>query len=383
MDKLLRAWERDAILRLGAFVLLMLGWVALARVAHAADGAGARDVQDGLALKAARPPDLDAARAAFERAAVSDDPTAAAEGLYLLAEMDDESFLFASALARYKASFARSPSSPYTPRAVSRASWLREHSEGDFAPLVRLETVRRDSALANNPAAIDALAKDADGFPPGRVQVEARMLVAEAYIGRMHRSDEGLAELKRVASDRHADVLTARQAAREIVDAYVAEGDLDAAARAARELGNKLDPKVGRDLARLARRRTLHRVAIFNVVAVLLCAALSLALGKGSWGALARELRRFGPFALAFVVYVGLIGGWLASSYESGNALPFILLGGATLLLGAAARAWAVTGSPRRWARGLRAALCASSVVAAGFLLLERIDASYLAGFGL
>jgi len=186
-----------------------------------------------------------------------------------------------------------------------------------------------------------------------------------------------------VASDRHADVLTARQAAREIVDAYVAEGDLDAAARAARELGNKLDPKVGRDLARLARRRTLHRVAIFNVVAVLLCAALSLALGKGSWGALARELRRFGPFALAFVVYVGLIGGWLASSYESGNALPFILLGGATLLLGAAARAWAVTGSPRRWARGLRAALCASSVVAAGFLLLERIDASYLAGFGL
>ncbi len=309
----------------------------------------------------------------------------AAEALYTLATEQDAKLDFKAALASYEASVARSPSNRWAPRAIVRASSLRNHAEGGFAPLATLERVRRDPQRANDPTAIAELAREAEGFPPGLVRVEAEMLVAEAYLGRMNHPDLGLVELRKVVADPKADVLTSRQAARELVDTMAAQGDLDGAARTARELGNKLDPKVVKSIARQLRARVAHRVAVGELGMMLLFALGSVVLGlrRGALPTLGRELRRAAPFALAFAAYAGLVGGGLASSYESGSATPFFAIGLATFLLVLVARAWGTTGSAAKGARIARAVLCGTSVLAAGFLILERVDATYLEGFGL
>jgi hypothetical protein len=186
-------------------------------------------------------------------------------------------------------------------------------------------------------------------------------------------------------ADPRADVLTSRQAARELVETTADRGDLDGAARIAKDLGPKIDPKVVVAIVRRLRRRVAHRVATVDLAAVTLLAAGSLALGwrRGALPVVLREIRRIAPFAVAFAAYAGILGGWLASSYEAGNAAPFWAIGGTTLVLGLLARAWGAVGSKRSGPRALRAILCATGVLAAGFLVLERIDATYLQGFGL
>ena len=334
----------------------------------------------GLLARADAPPDVVAN-------AASPDPNVAADALYAMAAREDADFDFKAALASYEACAARSPSNRWAPRSIVRASSLRNHAEGDFAPLVELERVRRDPQRANDPATVAALARDAEGFPPGLVRVEAEMLVAEAYLGRMNRPAEGLVELRRVVADPKADVLTSRQAARELVDTMAGQGDLDGAARTAQELGKKLDPKVLASVARRLRRRVAHRVsvadlALFGVLALgsLVVAAVR---GKGALGVVGHTLRRAAPFALAFAAYAGLVGGGLASSYETGNASPFLGIGAATFVLVLLARAWGTAGSQATAMRAARALLSGTSVLAAGFLILEHIDATYLEGFGL
>jgi hypothetical protein len=331
-----------------------------------------------LPARAAVPPDVVAN-------AASADPNVAADALYAMGADQDANLDFKAALASYEACAARSPSNRWTPRAIVRASSLRGHAEGEFAPLVTLERVRRDPQRANDPAAIAALARDAEGFPPGLVRVEAEMLVAEAYLGRMNRPAEGLLELRQVVADPKADVLTSRQAARELVDTMASLGDLDGAARTATELGSKLDPKVVATISRRLHRRVAHRVALGDLAAFAVLALGSLALGwrRGALATVGRAMRRAAPFALAFAAYAGLVGGGLASSYETGNASPFLGIGVATLVIVLMARAWGAAGSQAMAARAARAVLSASSVLAAGFLILEQIDATYLEGFGL
>jgi hypothetical protein len=310
---------------------------------------------------------------------------ATAEALYEQAQLDEQHGEYAQALERYRASFAASPSSRYAQRAQTRADWLQDHSEGGFVPLARLEGVRRDPAIANDPSAIDALAHDLEAFPSGLVRVEARMLVAEAWLGRMHRPDDGMRELRAVADDPSADPLTARQAAHALVEALVDAGALDAAVREAHARANQLDPRYVKKVERTAHRRMLRLAAgaEITLVLVLAGAALVTAARRGRLADVALALRRLAPVAIAFVVYVAFAGGILASSYETGNAKPFLVLGMAALPLVLLARAWSAAGSPRTWARGARAAACGASVVAAAFVLLDAIDPAYLEDFGL
>jgi hypothetical protein len=336
-------------------------------------------------LVVARPARAEGDRASLEQAALTEDPQVAGEALYQLAELEDAAFEFPAALEHYQGSAARSPSGRFAARAGARATALRTHAEGDFAPLTRLERVRRDPALANDPRAIDALARDADAFPPGRVRVEARMLVAEAYLGRLRRPTDALPVLRTIVADPHADVLTSRLAAKELVETLASAGQLDAAVATARALSNKLEPSEVRAMERLVRRRGVHQFALGDLAFVLLLAILSFvgASRRRALPLVVRELRRFAPLALGYTLYAGIVGGWLASSYESGNATPFFALAVATLVLVLLARAWGAAGSARPAARAARAMLCASSIVASGFLLLERIDPTYLEGFGL
>jgi hypothetical protein len=248
-----------------------------------------------------------------------------------------------------------------------------------------LEQVRRDPDLASDPSAIDALARDAESFPPGMVRVEARMLVAEAWLGRMHRPADAIRELVLVRDDPKTDPLTSRLAERELVDAYIGEGRIDEAIAEASKHSARLDPKFVRQVKRLVLRRGVERsasivLAAFGVLSIVGLARAGRQRGLGqAWGA----LRELAPAALGFVAFVAIAGGVLASQYESGNATPFLLLGAAVLPLVLLARAWGAVGSQTRAARVGRALLCAATVVAAAFVLLDRVYPDYLVGFGL
>ena len=307
------------------------------------------------------------------------------EALFALAERDETDLELARALARYEAALAAAPNGRYAGRASRRVELLKSHAEGDFAPLVRLERLRRDPALANDGAAIDALVRDAAAFPPGLVRVEARMLAAEAYLGRLHRRADGLALLHAVVDDPSADSLTTRQAAREIVETHAQAGELDDAKREAHALRTRLDPAFITSVERLGRRRVLHIAALVDLAALgaLLVLALARARRRAQIPAVGRAIARSAPLTLAFAAYVALAGGLLASSYEAGNAKPFLALGVAVLPLVVAARTWGAAGSPSPWARAGRAMMCASAALAVAFVLLERIDSAYLEGFGL
>jgi hypothetical protein len=322
----------------------------------------------------------------WPNAAAADGPDeSAAAALYNQAESDEASGNYASALTHYRDAYGQAPSGRFAQRALTRADFLRAHSEGNFEPFSRLERFRRDPALANDPAAIDALALDAEQFAAGPTRSEARMLVAEAYIGRLTRHGDGIAELRKVVADPKADVLVGRLAAREIVETEIADGD-DAGARAdAHAMANRLDPKLVKRTERLRQRRLLHLTAIVDLAltACLVGLAVVLAKRRGSLDAVGRTLARTWPVAVGFAGIVAIAGGALASSYESGNAAPFRAFGVALLPVLLAARAWGAAGSSTRAAKASRAILCASATLACAFVVLEAIDPTYLDGFGL
>jgi hypothetical protein len=307
----------------------------------------------------------------------------AAETLFTAAEADDAAGRYAKALEEYRAAVTRSPSFRYAQRAISRADVLASHAEGGFLPFAELERVRSTPALADDPAAVDALARDAEHFPPGAVRVEARMFVAEAYLRRLHRREEALAELRSVIGDPAVDSLTARQAGRALVEALEDAGDLDGAADAAKTV--PLDPRVRARVRAHVRRRWAHRASIVDLAAFAALAAFSIgaAARRGALDEIGRALRGSGPIALGFAAYVAIAGGLLATRYESGNAMPFVVMGAAVFPLALVARAWGAAGSNSPLRRAARAALCSSSVVATGFLVLEHVNAAYLGGFGL
>jgi hypothetical protein len=365
------AWDLARLvqsLTLRWLLCLLTGCFACMAYAGAAQGdeidTGASAIARGKAAQAAHPPDLSTARAAFESAAASTDDRSAAEALFLLGELDEAALQFASAMTHYDASVARLPSNRYAPRAITRAADLRNHAEGGFAPLARLETVRRSADLANSAAGIDALAHDAEGFPPGRVRVEARMLAAEAYIGRLHRPD----------------VLTARQAVSDLVTALVGRDDLDTALEVTHRYKRLAEPSAERNIQRRLRRRPMRLVAMANLVLVVGAGAVGLVRMRRP---VASAIARLAPMALAFAAFATLVGGFLASTYESSSPLPFAALLAPMFGVFLSARAWSASGSARLPARVLRGAACFTSIFAVAFLALDRMDPMYLQGFGL
>jgi hypothetical protein len=391
MDNARAPWELPAHMRTAPSPLLVVAalWAlaaALARPAAASESEARRGVEAANAALSAVPPARAAARDALARATqAADDAESTAEAYFLLGKLDEEDDAFARAIADDRAAVAAAPNTRWAQRASDRIDWLRARSEGDFLPLARLEGVRRVPVVSSDPAAIEALARDAEAFPPGTVRVEARMLVAEAWLGRMHRPDAAVAELRAVREDPFADPLTVRLAERELVGALVVGGRIDDAAAEARSHAARLDPSFVRQVERLLVRRAVRYGAFAILAAFLGLAAIALARA-GARGRLAeawRELRRLAPVSALFVAFVAGAGGILASNYESGNAAPFLMLGATVFPLVMLARAWGAVGSTTRAARVGRAILCSATVVAAAFVLLDATHPQYLAGFGL
>jgi hypothetical protein len=365
-----------------AAVLVLLPWQAHASAATRSSEAVVV-ANDALA---ASPPDLDAADAALRRAiAAGDDAEAVSEAHFLLARVDEERGAFEAALAEDGAAVLAAPGTRWALRASDRADWLRARSEGGFEALRRLEHVRRDPALANDPAVIDSLAHDADSYPPSMTRVEARMLVAEAYLGRLRRPNDAIAELRKVVDDPKVEPLTMRLAERELVDALSDQGRMDEAFAEARSHAARLDPGFAERIARLARRRTLRWVAygVLSIFTVLVAGSVALAQRRGALARAMKSAVEVAPLSTAFAAFVALAGGVLASSYEHGNATPFWALGITVLPLIIVARVWAAVGSRRKVLLALRVALSGASVLAAAFALLDGLTPTYLDGFGL
>jgi hypothetical protein len=204
-------------------------------------------------------------------------------------------------------------------------------------------------------------------------------VVAEAYLGRMHRRADGITVLRKVVNDPAADPLTVRQASRELVDALVLSGDLAGAADAARTG----DPKLEGDVKTLVRRKNMHASAIAALTLFAIFAVAVIARGRSRLATVGNAVGAWTKIAIPFVAWMTILGGMLASQYERGHALPFFLLGAAVFVLTLLARAWGAAGSGAPAARAVRAVLSAASVVAAAFLVLESLDTGYLEGFGL
>jgi hypothetical protein len=323
--------------------------------------------------------------ASLDPATQSSDPVIAATALFELAEAEDARGDYADAAPNYRAAVARLPSFRHAAKAIMRAALLEAHAEGGWEPYRLLESVRRDPRASSDPAAIESLSASADTFPPGPTRSEARMLCAEAYLSRLHRRAAGEAALRKVADDPRADGLVRREAANELVTALLADGDLAAAQSTALSLGPALDAPMLARVRELVRRRRVHvaslvDLALFGALAVL---AIARAARRGAIAEVGFALRRMLPFVCAFTVYVGFMGGVLASSYETGNAQPFLAFGAVLFPVFFASRAWSAAGSASATARVGRALLSASAVVAAAFLMLELINGQYLESFKL
>ncbi len=355
---------------LTVLLTLLIAWSA-ARPALA-------DVFDQAQADAARG-DTAAARALLDDATRSGDARVAAQAHYQLGGMDEKDLAFANALAQYQAAITASPSFRYAQRAHTRIDALRAHSEGGFAPLRRLEKVRRDPQATSDPAAIDALARDADTFPDGPCRAEARMLAAEAYLSRLDRPADGMRELDLVSADASADRILRAEASSRLVNLRVAAGDLAGARVAAARIAAS-DPSLLAKVKRLERRRVLGWIAVALLAA--LAAFSGVAVARKHRG-VAAPVRAFLPLALAYGLYLACVGAVLVTRYEKGHALPFFAFGGSAIAIALIARAWSAAGSPRTAARVFRALLASGAVVGAAFLLLRSIDAHYLDGFGL
>jgi hypothetical protein len=377
--RLLRA---SLVVRLALLLPLLL--LAVTRIAYA--GESRRSVDAANTALTLEPPRRAEARVALLAAVTAaDDPEAVSEAEFLLGRLDEDDGNYALALLDDRAAIDVARQSRWAVRASDRIDWLRARSEGDFGPLRRLETVRHDPSLSTDPATLDALAREADGFPAGMVRVEARMLVAEAWLGRLHRPDDAIAILRLVTTETRIDPLTLRLAERELVDALVEQGRLDEAIAEVTKHPERFEAKFIKQVKHLRARRMVLRMAtgVLGLFLGLTLTALVRARRRRVLGAAWEALRTLAPTAALFVAFIAIGGGFLASQYETGNAQPFLILGAGVLPLVLLARAWSAVGSQTPAARLARSLLCAATVMAAAFVLLETANPQYLEGFGL
>ncbi|HEX4517507.1 MAG TPA: hypothetical protein VH054_28370, partial [Polyangiaceae bacterium] len=165
-----------------------------------------------------------------------------------------------------------------------------------------------------------------------------------------------------------------------LVDIAMSRGDVPSAKRAATRGGSGTAQLVAR-VARWARRRVIERVCA--VVVVLFAIAGCAAAARRLRGPRVTALGAFVAKATAICVYLATFAAVIAGSYENGHTLPFVTLPLAVLPIAVVARAWALSGASSTRARALRALFGAAAVVAAAFLVLDRIDVRYLESFGL
>jgi hypothetical protein len=231
------------------------------------DADARRALAEANAALAAGPARSADARRALDRAvAARIDRATKAEAYFRLGVLDEEETAFTRALTNYGACVDAMPTSRWARNARKRVAWLGERSEGDFVPLVHLRRIQRDPALADDPNAVEGLAREAETFPPGTVRGEARMLVAESWLKRMNRPGDAMDELRKVLDDPRANRGTAMLAERELVGVWLVQGRLDAAANEVARY--PFDAKLKAEVRHRVRARALQRSAMVALAAL-------------------------------------------------------------------------------------------------------------------
>lgn len=288
---------------------------------------------------------------------------------------------FLTALEAYRRSVARDASGPFAARALARTGYLASHAEGNFAPLAALQRVRTDPQLGSNAEALAALARQVETFPPGPVRAEARLLLGQAYLGRLHQPERAAPVLRALADDPAAASDLRHLAVELLTQLHEQRGDLDAALRDLRRFGG---PE--RTVARVRqemRRANGFRAAWALLVVVSIAGGISLVRV-----ARARHLRALRtawtrPLPLAHLAMLSLGGAFLAHSYEDHDMRPFLAFGLGALGVYLVASVWSLAGSQRTVWRVVRAVTCAGAMLAVSFLAMHRFDQGMLEGIGL
>jgi hypothetical protein len=266
-----------------AALRLAVTWLSCAAASTWANGSEAETARAAVDRArtdlAAVPPRRDSARAALQGAiAVSTDPATLAEANLQLATLDEEDGAFACALEHDRAAVVAAPGSRGARTASARIVWLGERSEGDFAPLARLTRVWHDPTFPGDAAAVEAFAREVDGFPPGVVRGEARMFVVEAWLRHLHRGEEARRVLVAVRDDPSASSQSRMFAERDLAEELLAEGQLDDAEREVGAHAAQLDASFAARVHRLVRRRAVRRAAIAELAVFGAVAAVAILL---------------------------------------------------------------------------------------------------------
>jgi tetratricopeptide (TPR) repeat protein len=310
-------------------------------------------------------------------------PRAAAEASCARADRAAKELRFAEAVAAYREAIETDPSAPCTGAARARAENLAARAEGGFVPLAEVEAFRRDPGKTGDRAAVEALEHDIEGFPPGRVRVEARLLVAEAWTHRLGEPGRAIAAFEAAAADTSGEPLTRALALAELWVLRQKRGEIrEALATMERDPG--LNPALLAAVRRALRRDQAGKaaLALLGGLAAIGAASVAVLLRR------ARDVRDVPsllvrPLAVAFALYLGAAGAVLVRIHGEGDVWPFLWLGLGVLALSAVARAFPRALRARRRAVRMTWALaCAAGVVAAAFLAVQRTDPSYLEGLG-
>lgn len=190
-------------------------------------------------------------------------------------------------------------------------------------------------------------------------------------------------ELRALARDPHNDVLLRRTAATKLVLTLADAGQFDAAEAAGREFAKNVDARAITHIKAVRRRSDVNVVALLALGGVLGVAVLALVAARRRLKGAVAAVRRIAPVVAFFLVNLGLVGGYLASGYENGSPVPFLVLTALMLPLLVLFRVWSAVGSPHVAARAGRASAAVAATLALGFLVVEHVNPSYLEGFGL
>jgi tetratricopeptide (TPR) repeat protein len=307
----------------------------------------------------------------------ADDRDTAAREAFRQGQVDEAANRYDSALAHYRDVLRIDPGNWFAGTAKARIDALGPYA-GAFAELAALDAVRKDPRRSNDPAALDALAKQRESWANSRVKQETAIFLAGAFL-RLGQTARGVDLALSAARDATAE-RSLRDAAWDL--AWSGMG-LD---RAAKEIDASTPPSIANRVRRDLRRRALHRAsnAIVAVAGGTFVVAVVVAIRRGRARAMLETLLR--PVALIFLAVVPLVGTMIAEQWEHGAGKPFGAFGVAMLGVHALVSASRGAFGDNARARNLAAIVAAACVAAAAYLVLERADVlgtPILSDFGL
>lgn len=250
-------------------------------------------------------------------AAAQADPAALASE----AERAERELDFAAAEARWRGVLDAAPTSRFARRADARLAWLDAHRDPDGA-FLSLQALSRARRQAVDAAGLDRFASRVDAMPAGRVEREARELLAE---GRHRHGDlEGaLAVYDALLARDDLDGLERQSAAIARAEILAASGR-GAEAVAAVEAAHLDHTFEGRELRVAETRRRIGAVAW--ALAGLALVAL-LAVGRPWRVGIAGARRVLSPSVVLVGVYVIGVPALVAEVYERTMAEAFLVFG--------------------------------------------------------